>query len=420
MHLITTLKRLLPNRWKHQLKIWLRELYFRWDQFRGRQTVLIHLALAGQLQYILPIVEALRKRNAKVTFYLTCTFRATEPDVAPLRIPSWRRRVWEDCKTLKGIDALITSTQWVFDVPATRWRICVFHGQPSKGNTFVTKYVRNFNVFFLLGPLQRSLYEEFSAQHPNLVDGIQALNVGYPKSDAILNGMFSRQEVLQRLGLNPKNPTVIYAPAFDPGTSLDIYGDEVIRVLVEMDIQINILVKLHPMTYDPDLSKRYTRGWNWTDKLREFESRPNFRHLGNVPLDQYLAASDVLVTDISGAALEFFMLDKPVLFIDCPDFFKRTLVDQTQHIDAAGYIHSEDEILPDIRMNAGRSAGIVVPDPSHLPDAVKRSLKFPEEFSPQRQAVRSQLLYNPGKAAEVAADTLLKLISTDQTTDRRP
>jgi len=255
-----------------------------------------------------------------------------------------------------------------------------------------------FNTLFFLGPLQRSLYDEFAAANPEIATSIRTFHVGYPKSDDLINGQFSKRDILTKLGLDPARPVVLYAPAFDKGTALDMYGEQVVEKLLEVDA--SILVKLHPMCYDP---RYYPGGVDWTERLRQFEKYPHFRHIGNQSLDPYLAAGDVLVTDTSGSGFEFMMLNKPVVFIDCVDFFKDTL-------GKIGYTRTGEEIIYDIRANAGRNAGIVIPNPSQLPNAISRSLKYPDEYSLKRQAVRAQLLYNPGKAAIAAVDTLLDLV----------
>jgi hypothetical protein len=303
---------------------------------------------------------------------------------------------------LDTVDAFITPTQWLAGEPNARVRICIFHGLPTKGVTFLPELIRYFNTLFLLGPLQHSLYDEFVATNPAIASGIRTFNVGYPKSDGLITGEFSRHDVLAKLGLDLTKPVVLYAPAYDEGTALDMYGETVVERLLEVDA--SIIVKLHYMCYDP---RYYPRGVNWTERFKKFEANPRFRHVGNQPIDPYLAASDVLVNDISSVSLEFMMLDKPVVFIDCPYFFKETL-GQTE------YVRTGEEVLRDIRANAGRSAGLVIPDPSQLPDAVRRSLKLPAEYSPQRQVVRSQLLYNPGKAAVAAADALIDLVSASR------
>lgn len=371
------------------------------DRIERRKTVLFHLGLAGQATYIAPLLQELRARRANVGLYLIVDQQLglSNASLAELtNIAEPRILRWNDRGALDSMDAFISPTQWVTGEPNARVRICIFHGLPTKGVTFLPEMIRHFNTLFLLGPLQRSLFDEFAAAHPAIGSGLRTFNVGYTKLDGVMCGRISRHDVLMKLGLDPAEPVILYAPAYDDGTALDMYGEEVVERLLEVDA--NLIVKLHYMCYDP---RYYPRGVNWTERLKKFETNPRFRHVGNQTLDSFLAACDVLVNDVSSSSLEFMMLDKPVVFIDCPQFFQNTL----GHTE---YVCTADEVLRDIRANAGRSAGLVVPDPSSLPQAVRRSLQHPGEFSPQRHAIRSQMLYNPGRAATVAADTLLDLI----------
>lgn len=403
------IKRYAPRALKRAAK----SAYFRglvmMNRLRGQYVVLFHLSLAGQAQYIAPILQKIKSRGVRMTVCLHIGDSIKRADIAHLKVPAGRIFKRLDSSVMSCVDAYVTPTQWAGEVPNCPWRICVFHGQPSKGNTFIPELVSRFNAFFLLGPLQRHLFEEFAETHQNIASHIKTFNVGYPKTDALLSGEYARENVLMSLGLDSSRPTVIYAPAYDPGTSLDLYGDEVIRVMLAMRPEINVLVKLHPMSYDKREFKQHTRGLDWTEYLRIFERAPCFRHLGNVPLDPYLAASDVMVTDISGAAFEFMMLDRPVIYVDCPQFFVKTCTGE------GTYIHKGSDVIADICMNAGRSSGIVVPVPSDLPCAIRRSLDFPSEYSLQRKTVRAQLLYNPGNGAEEAVSELQRLVGSRMT-----
>jgi len=400
---LTSIRRLVPQKIKRFLlgispRAFLLTAY---DRVCGKRIILFHLSLAGQSVYILPILKQLRKKQAKVSVYLITDQDLDMANTALSKLVGiTKSRIfrWNACASFCNIDAFITPTQWIPGQLNATVRVCIFHGQPTKGNTFLPEMIRYFNALFLLGPLQRSLYDEFAGTNPEIAASIRTFRVGYPKSDDLINGQFSKRDILTKLGLDPARPVVLYAPAFDKGTALDMYGEQVVEKLLEVDA--SILVKLHPMCYDP---RYYPGGINWTERLRKFEKNPCFKHIGNQPLDPYLAASDVLVTDTSGSGFEFMLLDKPVVFIDCADFFKDTL-------GKTGYVRTGVEILCDIRANAGRNAGIVIPNPSQLPNAISRSLKYPDEYSPKRQAVRAQMLYNPGKAAIAAVDTLLDLV----------
>ncbi|MEI8064357.1 MAG: CDP-glycerol glycerophosphotransferase family protein [Verrucomicrobiota bacterium] len=370
------------------------------DRLRRRKIVMLHLAIAGQIQYLAPLVAALRSAKANIAFYLAKEGNWEFSHPNELGIPPERVLEGPVYSHARGIDVFITSTQFT-DRPPNTQRICIFHGQPSKGNTFLPENMQLFDQLFLLGPLQHSLYDEFAAQYPSIAKNIRTLNVGYPKSDALLRGQFRRETVLSDLGLVPAKPTILFAPAYDKGTALDIYGESLIETLMQCDV--NVLVKLHPMQYDPEAIKSFSGGINWPERLRTYAQHTNFRLLGNQPIDPLLAASDVMLTDISGVAFEFMMLDRPVIFIDCPKFFKEVA-------PSATYRTSSERVQQDIRCNAGRSAGLVVRSLVDLPAAIQRSLANPSEFSQQRKELADQLLYNPGRAATAAANAVLELL----------
>jgi hypothetical protein len=54
--------------------------------------------------------------------------------------------------------------------------------------------------------------------------------------------------------------------------------------------------------------------------------------------------------------------------------------------------------------------GVVVDDVGELAAAVAHSLANPAENAEKRRELASMLLYNPGRGAEVAAGTIMRLI----------
>jgi CDP-glycerol glycerophosphotransferase (TagB/SpsB family) len=172
---------------------------------------------------------------------------------------------------------------------------------------------------------------------------------------------------------------------------------------------VNVIVKLHPISYcspDGPNYQFYTGGVDWVKEFSEFESQENFRHVPVSNIDPLLAASDVMVTDVSSVALEFVMLDRPVIYIDCPEFFEKTLAKVYSNFGKT----TAEFVKNDPKANAGRHTGVVVERIEELQDAVKRCLNNPSELSAKRTELARQLSYNPGNAGEVAADTILKIL----------
>ena len=371
------------------------------DRLRGRKVVMVHLAIAGQRHYFIPILKALRRSQSRIAYYIAKEGNWPTEQVADLGIPAYRVIAGPVYSHLRGIDLFISATQWA-DRPPKTTRICIFHGIPSKGVTFLPENMKLFDVLFMIGPLQRTLFEEFAADYPEIAKRIRTINVGYPKSDALLTGHYQRDRTLQELGLDPRKPTVIFAPVYEKGSALDYYGEKIIESLLPIDA--NILIKLHPMQCDPEAIQKFSSGINWQEKLKVYERHPHFRLFGTQAIEPLLAASDVMVTDISSVALEFMLLDRPVVYIDCPCFI----------FSSQQFRNSADRMKSDIRYNAGRSAGIAVESLDGLLQAVRRSIAQPNEFAKQRETIRTQSLYNPGRAANAAANAILELLELPQ------
>lgn len=388
-------------RWK-VLGLWFSGLFL-CERLRNNKVVVFYVALAGQAVYVAPVIRKLIIRK-DISCYLAYGDGLARKARTVPEIPRNKIMNIEICREARNIDAFVSPDQWEGGNKHIPLRICMFHGQPSKGITFLRENMRSFNTLFLLGPLQRSLYDLFSHEHPEIARNIQALNIGYPKMDSQLRCTIDRKVILNKLGLNPAYKTVIYAPAWDQGCSLRTYGTQVITRLLEVP-EINVIVKLHPAMIVPPQSPHYyfyTGGIDWVDRIKVLEREcARLRYIEVADTSAYFGACDVMVTDFSTIALEFMLLDKPVVYIHCPEFFEHTLKE-----------HGCDPFLikEDMRYNAGRNYGVVADGLSAMVNAVKRSLDNPDELSTKRKDLTSLLLYNPGHATEVAADTILNML----------
>jgi len=168
----------------------------------------------------------------------------------------------------------------------------------------------------------------------------------------------------------------------------------------------NVIVKLHPVSHTPPSSSSYdfyTGGVNWIERFRKYESDARFRHVAAFQVDPLLVGADLLVTDFSSVALEFAGLDKPIIYLDCPEYFEKTL-------KLPGYETDPDYVKNNPRANAGRHVGIVVESVGDLGLAVRDALAEPGRNSDKRRELAGMLLYNPGRAASAAAREILSLI----------
>jgi len=375
------------------------------DKLGGRKVIIVFVEEPGFIQFLLPIVDELkRKAGPSISLYLA-TEHSDHPDaLSAFGVPAQR---WFHPRLAPGLllaDVFLSASVYGKG-PRTSLRINTSHNQPTKFEAYPREYVRNYNVHFLTGPLHREQYEHMFALHGLDTTRFKLVDVGYPKSDRLLQGGYVRAQILGDLGLDAARKTVLYAPAWDAGGSLRCFGEEVIEQLLSLD-GVNVIVKLHPISYTPRTSSNfewYAGGVDWVERFRRFESNPRFRHVTTFQVDPLLVVSDVLVTDFSSVALEFIVLDKPVIYLDCPEYFEKTL-------RLPAYNSDPDYVRNDPRANAGRHVGVVVKHVSELATAVEHSLANPQEGSSKRCELAGMLLYNPGKGADAAATTILRML----------
>ncbi len=376
--------------------------YMLLDWLKEKKIIVFHISSPGQVQFISPIYNEFKKRNINTAFYLACDY-PIKNKTDEMNIPLSHCISGRVTKYLFLTDVFL-QTEIYGRGPKNAKRVFVGHGQPNKWTNWSEENLKSFDYYFLYGELERSMFEVIMKDRPESTKHIKLMDIGYPKLDAQIQGLYDRVKVLKGLGLNPDLKTIIYAPAWDPGGSLRILGLKVAEKLLEID-NINLLVKLHPVSMEPEDSvhyKFYTGGVNWQKEFSVFVDRSNFRFIGEHLINPLLSASDVMVTDFSGVALEFMTLDRPVIYIDCPEFYNKILRE---------WGNDPEVSKNDDRFNAGRNAGVVVRDLEELKKAVRLSLADPSELSSKRESLIKRFLYNPGKASIAASDAILKLLN---------
>ena len=145
----------------------------------------------------------------------------------------------------------------------------------------------------------------------------------------------------------------------------------------------------------------YTGGKDWEREFECFKENTRFKFIKDYLVNPYLFVSDLLINDFSGVGLEFMTLDRPVIYIDCPEYFEKVL--PSWHCN--GDLAKNDE-----RFNGGRHAGSVINDLSSLTDQVILELAEPNINSSKRKELIGKLMYNPGKGAETGVREILKFI----------
>jgi hypothetical protein len=267
-----------------------------------------------------------------------------------------------------------------FNLVGRRCRVKVhtFHGVSLK-NHAISERVLDYDRLFVVGEYMRRTL----VSRGILDEGDPRIErIGMPKTDALVDGTINRENARESLGLPTDRPVVLYAPTWGDGSSLEDRGEAILETLRRLPVVV--MVKLHDNSLDPRKTER-----DWGSLLRGLES-PNLRFVTDPDVRPALAAADVLVSDASSVANEFLLLDRPVVFADCPALLERL----------AGRADLE---------TWGRRTGVVARDETELTAAVERGLEDPDEYAAVRREAAADLFYDPGGATDRAVACLRRL-----------
>jgi hypothetical protein len=274
---------------------------------------------------------------------------------------------------LTAFDAYVASDFMWARLLRDTCRIQVFHGVGGKyGFDAPTDSMREWSRLFFVN---RRRLRNFIKAGAIDADSPAIRLVGYPKTDCLVDGSIDRTVVLRNLELDPGRPTVLYAPTWSPASSLNAMGEDLIRGLGALDV--NVIVKLHDRSRD--LRQMYSGGVDWVARLAPLVTGGRMVIAPGHDICPYLVAADVMITDHSSAGFEYLLLDRPIVRIHRPELLSGALV----HPDYAN-------LLADVSDSVDDAAGAI--------DAVVRALADPSQRSPQRRAVAEDLFYNPGTA----------------------
>jgi hypothetical protein len=271
-------------------------------------------------------------------------------------------------------------------------RIQMFHGVAGKyGFDAPQGSMRAWHRLFFINERRLRSFTASGAIDP---DSPAVRMVGMPKTDALVNGAWSRGCVLESLSLDPARPTVLYAPTWSPASSLNAVGTELIERLLQSGL--NVIVKLHDRSRDR--RQRYSGGVDWVGRLESMLRRRSGALAPGHDISPYLAAADIMVTDHSSAGFEYLLRDRPLVRIHRPELI------------SLANIHPEYvELLA--------SASESVQSVDECVRAVERGLAIPERLGASRRAVAAELFYGAGTATLRAVQNLYEAIGLDPAPD---
>ncbi|CAG1023461.1 Teichoic acid poly(glycerol phosphate) polymerase [Patescibacteria group bacterium] len=366
------------------------------NHLSGKKNMIFEITSLGELWYVEPIWSKL-KENKNIEIYFSArndefNFPWSEYILYLEQYGVSKKRIIFSKITshIRSCDLFLSPTAWSYGIPRGDIpKIQIFHTLGSKSLLDLDKLLQ-FNAIFLTGPqIHDQLSLNFLKKYAQ-ARKIKIFDIGYPKSDALINKSYNRDEIMRLLSINPAKPTIIYAPNWEVTASLHKMGNEIIQTLAKMDI--NLLVKLHHSSYHNPENIFKTGGIDWKKKMEQYSKMyPNVVHIFDFNSNPYLFVSDIMITDAGGVGFEYVLLNKPIIYIDVPEYFDQY---GREGIDFWG-----------------RSAGNIIKKPEELPETIKKNLSNPEEYSDNRKELINKLIYNPGNAANKAAEAVLQLLA---------
>jgi CDP-glycerol glycerophosphotransferase (TagB/SpsB family) len=248
------------------------------------------------------------------------------------------------------------------------------HGVAVVKNTLFPPHTK-CDYMLMTGPIWKERMEFLYPKYKNNIE------VGFPKSDELVNSKSTRSQVIDELGLDHKEPIVMFAPTWD---DKDAKRGGTIDALPQVEALgfKNLIICPH------DYDKMF-------DKLegKKVIKRPN--------KNRYLLAADLLIGDHSGIMIEFAILDKPMVQIDM--FSDRRLCGIWQQ--------------PASHYGTFQIGEFATPD--KLRKAVDDALNYPNKYKFLRDYWVWRSFYNLGSAVKASADAIEKLTGSYEPKKKR-
>jgi len=204
--------------------------------------------------------------------------------------------------------------------------------------------------------------------------------IGLPKLDYYFQGKYRRDEVLQRLGLDPAKKTLLFAPTYKPTCMYEI-KDEIFAQTRDY----NLIIKLHP--------------YSWMGKYaphkqhRIFERRVGkYSHARLLPFSElsilpYYVASDTILSEASSTVFDYIAFGKFGIVYDLN-------CDRLKHSDGQPLLEIDNR-----RFLEGAFPHIQ--SGKELPDAIRQALNPTPAMIAKADEYRDRYFYMlDGKASE--------------------
>lgn len=237
-------------------------------------------------------------------------------------------------------------------------------------------------------------YDAILVSGQYMVDDVRVLESkrNLPAKDLVLTGIPYMDEIRERYLKEKKSDsgetTVLLAPSWGPNSIFNVFGDKVLKELV--DSGYKIIVRPHPQSFESeaslinDIMSKYPE----SDKVHWDRSSDNFETLNS---------ADIMISDFSGVIFDYTLVfDKPVIYTDSE--YKTDVYDHY-------WLDKERLWTFDILEKMGTK--LTNENLSDLKGLIEKSLND-KSFAEARDQARRETWVNMGEGASRTADYIIK------------
>jgi CDP-glycerol glycerophosphotransferase (TagB/SpsB family) len=247
----------------------------------------------------------------------------------------------------------------------------IFHGTSDKTYNFNRESV-HYDLVCLAG---KKMLEDFNRKGLNKNNN--CIITGNLKTDRIFNKFHKRDDEIQKLGLDPAKKNVLYAPTWMDKMGNSSFKKFGVTMPHYFPDEYQLTIKLHPnlFNYQEAMVRKLK---NIIGKKKNTILLENSKKIYDIiPV---MAASDLLITDVSGVSYEYIAFQRPIIFLDNKSpirFF---------------YGGNRKRIW---------KTGDVVSNIDELPDTIRRNLEEPGRYREIQKKILNEIYsYTDGKTAD--------------------
>ena len=264
--------------------------------------------------------------------------------------------------------------------------IYLFHSMVSTHLVYRRSAFEHFDSIFCVGNYQldeiRRTEKLYNLKPKNLI------RYGYGHLDNLLEKYSTRI-------LSPKNNGnklhVLLAPSWSNASLFEDIAEKVIDILLQEGYKV---------TFRPHLMTQKKSKKKINEIIEKFSDNESFLLEQNILNFDSFLFSDIMITDWSGAALEFaFAFEKPVLFIDMPKKINNPEYEKIHKVP----------IEVSIREKIGK---IILPTELELiPNEIEILYKQTKELRDKITKIRNELIFNIGESKKDGVKEIIKLLN---------